>query len=658
MNVGIWIRVSTDMQAQGESPENHRDRAKYYCKAKKDWKIVETYDLSGVSGKSVIEHPEAKRMLADVASGKIKALVFSKLARLARNVKELLEISEHFKQHNACLVSIDESLDTSTPAGKLLYTVIGALAEWERGEISARAAAAIPVRAREGRRIGGMQPFGYHWIDKHNLVPKEEDALIVRKAFELFAQHKKMKYVRDLLNESGHRTKKAKWSDTTLKRMLVNEVYIGKYRRNYSKSKGEKKSWEWKPESEWIVIDVEPLISKELWDEVQSVFSTRTQVYSTGVPKEGKFLFSGILNCECGGKMYVSSYKSMTIPRYACMKCKNRAWEDGLTDYVLQALRSIVVQPELLKSPDDQGEVTTRKRYELETAQRELVKNKKAIEKTFGLFEDGNISKELIVGRLQPLELRQQQLRDEVYRLEAELSNLEQTEVGRQYLISQAQTLAAMWDVLSEDDRRRLLRELLLEIRVGLLKEEVQSLEIAFSFLPQLMENTDDSGVEDTCIELATNNHSCATNSLLYIAKAVIRIDSKPKGYSSQPVTLGEHIRKVRLDRGLYHKDIANAVGVSICSINNWENGHGEPEIRFIPKIIEFLGYNPRPMPTGILEKLAWYKWSQGLNYEALGERMRIHHEQLQAWLVGRQKPFNKSLARIDEFLAFHCRNA
>jgi hypothetical protein len=90
--------------------------------------------------------------------------------------------------------------------------------------------------------------------------------------------------------------------------------------------------------------------------------------------------------------------------------------------------------------------------------------------------------------------------------------------------------------------------------------------------------------------------------------------------------------------------------------VNNWEQNHGEPEIRFVPKIIEFLGYNPKPMPDGTLERLAWYKWTCGLNYEALGERMRIHPEQLQAWLVGRQKPFNKSLARIEEFLAFQCR--
>jgi site-specific DNA recombinase len=73
----------------------------------KGWNVIELYDLSGVSGKSVIDHPVAQRMLADVAVGKIQALIFSKLARLARNVRELFECSDHFQKHNANLVSLE-----------------------------------------------------------------------------------------------------------------------------------------------------------------------------------------------------------------------------------------------------------------------------------------------------------------------------------------------------------------------------------------------------------------------------------------------------------------------------------------------------------------------------------------------------------------------
>ena len=91
--VGIWIRVSSEEQAEGDSPEHHRVRAEMYASSR-GWKVMEIYDLAGVSGKSVAEHPEAKRMMADVKRGHIQALVFSKLARLTRNAKELMEFSD------------------------------------------------------------------------------------------------------------------------------------------------------------------------------------------------------------------------------------------------------------------------------------------------------------------------------------------------------------------------------------------------------------------------------------------------------------------------------------------------------------------------------------------------------------------------------------
>ena len=76
--VGVWIRVSTEDQAQGESPEHHERRARLYAESK-GWVVEELYDLSGVSGKSVMDHPETKRMMADVRAGRITGLIFSKL---------------------------------------------------------------------------------------------------------------------------------------------------------------------------------------------------------------------------------------------------------------------------------------------------------------------------------------------------------------------------------------------------------------------------------------------------------------------------------------------------------------------------------------------------------------------------------------------------
>jgi transcriptional regulator with XRE-family HTH domain len=129
-------------------------------------------------------------------------------------------------------------------------------------------------------------------------------------------------------------------------------------------------------------------------------------------------------------------------------------------------------------------------------------------------------------------------------------------------------------------------------------------------------------------------------------------VNITPKGYPGQIVTLGEHLRKARMDRGLWHKHVAEIIGVGTCSVNNWEHGHAEPEVRYIPAIIEFIGYNPRPEPVATMERLQWFKWSNGLSLERLGRTMGRDPEQLADWLSGRIKPFRKSLAMIDTFLS------
>jgi site-specific DNA recombinase len=113
-SVGIWIRVSTEDQAHGESPEHHEARARLYAESK-GWNVKEVYHLEAMSGKTVMGYPETQRMLEDIKSGRITGLIFSKLARLARNTRELLEFSEIFNTYHSDLIPLQESIDTSTP---------------------------------------------------------------------------------------------------------------------------------------------------------------------------------------------------------------------------------------------------------------------------------------------------------------------------------------------------------------------------------------------------------------------------------------------------------------------------------------------------------------------------------------------------------------
>src|SRR5579863_1551814 len=182
--VGIWIRVSTEDQAQGDSPEHHEERARAYAKSK-GWEVKEVYDLAGQSGKAVMQHAEAKRMMRDIERGHITGLVFSKLARLSRNRRELEDFSDFFNKHNADLISLSEAIDTSTAGGRMFFHLLGVFAQWEREEITERVNASVLTRAKLGKSINGSAPYGYQWKDRA-LILQPEEAAIRRKAYELF----------------------------------------------------------------------------------------------------------------------------------------------------------------------------------------------------------------------------------------------------------------------------------------------------------------------------------------------------------------------------------------------------------------------------------------------------------------------------------------
>lgn len=461
--VGIWIRVSTEDQAKGESPEHHQQRAEYYAEAK-DWQVVEVYDLKGVSGKSVLTHPEAKRMLEDIKAGHITGLIFSKLARLARNTRELLDISDMFRASGADLISLQEAIDTSSPAGRLFYTMIAAMAaEWEREEISERVAASVPIRAKLGKPLGGQAPFGYQWKDK-KLIPDPQEAPIRKLIHELFLEHKRKKTVARILNEKGLRTRNgSKFSDTTITRLLQDPTAKGLRRANYTKSTGEGKHWEIKPKEEWVHVEVEPIIDEALWGQC---FAILEEQYKSRKPPSKKtvYLFSGIARCHCGEKMYVPS----NSPKYTCRKCRNKIPVDVLESVFHEQLNSFFFSSaDVMEYINQADEIINAKVKLLAVLENEQKQVQKKSDTLFDLYYAGEIQKEGFGKKHQPLEERIQQLEEQIPALQGEIDFLKIEYLSSDQIVADAKDLYGRWEGLDQEEKRRIVEAITEELIIG-----------------------------------------------------------------------------------------------------------------------------------------------------------------------------------------------
>jgi site-specific DNA recombinase len=464
--VGIWVRVSTEDQVRGESPEHHERRARAYAEAK-GWRVVEVYRLDAVSGKAVMGHAESKRMLSDVRAGKINGLVFSKLARLARNTKELLEFSEIFRKEGADLISLQESIDTSSPAGRLFFTMIAAMAQWEREEIGERVAASVPIRARLGKSLGGQPPYGYRWREG-TLEPDPQEAPIRMLLHELFLVHRRKKTVARLLNDQGHRTRSgSRFTNTTVDRLLQDPTAKGVRRANYTTASDRTGAWELKPEVDWILTRVEPIISEELWDECFRI--VKQQREEKAPARKVVHLFSGVALCVCGAKMYVWA----NSPKYVCVKCRNKIPLDDLEAVFREQLTHFLIAPEEIAAHNAAADEALREKEKLAAAvEADLRRIEVEDERLYQLYLADGLSKDDFRRRHQPLSERRLQLEEELPRVQAQCDLIRIGKLSREEALGEARDLAERWPELSFEDRRQIVETITDRIIVG--KEDVE----------------------------------------------------------------------------------------------------------------------------------------------------------------------------------------
>lgn len=473
-NVGIWIRVSTEMQVRDESPEHHEKRARLYAEAK-GWNVVTIYRLDALSGKSISDYPETKRMLNDIKNGTISGLIFSKLARLARNTKELLDISDLFQQSKADLISLAEAIDTSSPAGRLFFTIIAAMAQWEREEIASRVQASVPIRAKMGKPLGGQATFGYKWEGSQLLID-EKEAPVRKLLYEIFLKTKRKKATASELNKLGHRTRNGSlFSGTTIERLLKDPTAKGTRRANYTKSLGEGKNWVIKPESDWVEIPCDPIIDETLWNECNLVLDQQVKKRTPNGPRT-VHLLAGYVYCSCGTKMYVYTEN----PIYKCTTCKRKIAVADLDEIFHEQLKSFLLTDSDLETISlKSNSILNEKEQLLKTVKNEYDKLLKRTEIQMNLRVDGEISKEEFAKFYSPSQIQLRQLEQQIPELEAEIDFMKIQFVSSDIVIQDAVQLYTNWNKLPYEEKRTIVESITDKIVI-----DQDTIDIALSYLP------------------------------------------------------------------------------------------------------------------------------------------------------------------------------
>ena len=228
----VYTRVSTDAQGEdGKVSLPEQERMAKACIESKGWRYVGTYEDNGYTGRNT-NRPALQELLKAVRNGEVDAIVIFKLDRLSRRQKDTLTIIEDvLLQNNVDLVSLRETLDTSTPWGRAMIGVLASFNQLESENIATRTAMGRYATAREGGYAGGKPPLGYKAVDGHlEIVP--EEAEIVRLVFELRAKGKTLMGITDELNAMGYRSKKGnEFKHSAIQTILNNEdTYRGNYK--------------------------------------------------------------------------------------------------------------------------------------------------------------------------------------------------------------------------------------------------------------------------------------------------------------------------------------------------------------------------------------------------------------------------------------------
>ena len=307
------------MQIDGYSLDAQKTKMKAFCDYN-EYEIVGEYEDAGKSGKSIEGRIAFNQMMDDIKSGKdeVSYVLVFKLSRFGRNAADVLATLQVMQDFGVNLICVEDGIDSSKDAGKLMISVLSAVAEIERENIRVQTMEGRMQKAREGKWNGGFAPYGYSLIDG-KLEFNEEEAVVIRMIFDQYvntdlgangiAKYLENHGIHKIARQNG---KNPLFDAALIRRIIQNPVYSGKIsygRRRTEKVHGTRNEYRQVKKDDYLLVDGlhEALVSEEVWEQAQVKVAAQAKKYEkvNRDKREKIHLLSGILKCPvCGAGMY------------------------------------------------------------------------------------------------------------------------------------------------------------------------------------------------------------------------------------------------------------------------------------------------------------------------------------------------------------------
>jgi site-specific DNA recombinase len=283
LRCAVYTRKSTEegLEMEFNSLDAQREACEAYVTSQKaeGWQLHhDRYDDGGFSGGS-LERPALKRLMADIAAGRIDVVVVYKIDRLSRSLLDFAKLVEVFDQHKVTFVSVTQSFSTTTSMGRLTLNVLLSFAQFEREVIGERIRDKFLASRKRGMWMGGWAPLGYDVKDRKLIVNKTE-AKVVRTIFERFVVLRSATKLAQELITDGVTSKHGKPIDKGfLYKLFRNRLYIGDAVHKGVSYPGEH----------------DAIVSKQLWDKVQGILQVSPRTRAGGTRAQSPALLKGLL---------------------------------------------------------------------------------------------------------------------------------------------------------------------------------------------------------------------------------------------------------------------------------------------------------------------------------------------------------------------------